>query len=108
MWRSVLGGVTRLNRWIGRWASLSVLVIFALLLCDVVLRYAVGRPATWTAEFATLLFGVYAIIGGGYLLAERGHVNVDIVYGNFSRRGKAVADIATFFLFALFVGVLFW
>ena len=108
MWLGFLGGVTRLNRWIGRWASLAVLLIFALLLADVVMRYLVGRPATWSAEFATLIFGVYAIIGGGYLLAERGHVNVDIIYGSFSRRRKAAVDIATFFLFVLFIGVLLW
>jgi TRAP-type mannitol/chloroaromatic compound transport system permease small subunit len=108
MWIQFLGGVTRLNRWVGRWVSLGVLLIFGLLLADVVMRYLVGRPATWTAEFATLVFGVYAIIGGGYLLSNRGHVNVDILYGNFSVRRKAAVDVATFFLFALFVGILLW
>lgn len=100
--------VTRTNRAIGRWASLAVLMIFALLLLDVIMRYVAGRPAIWTAEVATLIFGAYAIIGGGYLLAERGHVNVDIIYGNFSRRRKALVDIVTWPLFLLFVGVLLW
>ena len=61
--------ITRFNRLIGKWVSLAVLIIFALLLADVVMRYLVGQPAIWTAELATLIFGVYAIIGGGYLLA---------------------------------------
>ena len=100
--------VTRTNRAIGRWASLAVLVIFALLLADVVMRYLVGAPAIWTAELATLIFGAYAILGGGYLLAERGHVNVDILYGALSRKRKALADIVTWPLFAIFVGVLLW
>ncbi|WP_163846402.1 TRAP transporter small permease subunit [Pseudooceanicola aestuarii] len=100
--------VTSLNRWIGRWISLAVLIIFALLLADVVMRYLVGQPAIWTAELATLIFGVYAILGGGYLLAERGHVNVDIIYGSFSRKRKALIDIVTWPLFALFVFVLLW
>ncbi|MGH1425155.1 MAG: TRAP transporter small permease subunit [Pseudooceanicola sp.] len=98
--------VTRTNRWIGKWASLGVLIIFVLLLADVVMRYLVGQPAVWTAELATLIFGVYAIIAGGYLLAERGHVNVDIIYGTFSRKRKALVDIVTFPLFLLFVGIL--
>ena len=104
----VARAVTRLNRFIGRWASLAVLIIFAFLLADVILRYLVGAPAIWTAELATLIFGVYAIIGGGFLLAERGHVNVDIIYGAFSTRRKAIADILTWPLFALFVCVLLW
>lgn len=100
--------VTRFNRFIGRWASLAVLILFALLLADVIMRYVVGRPAIWTAELATLIFGGYAIIGGGYLLAEREHVNVDIFYGRFSQKRKALLDILTWPLFMLFVGVLLW
>lgn len=104
----VARAITRFNRMIGRWCSLGVLVIFGLLLADVMMRYLVGQPAIWTAELATLIFGAYAIIGGGFLLAERGHVNVDILYGSFSRRRKALVDILTWPLFLLFVGILLW
>jgi len=100
--------ITRINRFIGRWVSLAVLLIFGLLLADVVMRYLVGSPAIWTAELATLIFGAYAIIGGGYLLAERGHVNVDIFYGRLPRRRRSLIDILTWPLFLLFVGVLLW
>ena len=100
--------ITRLNRIIGYWVSFCVLIIFALLLADVVMRYLVGQPAIWTAELATLIFGAYAIIGGGYLLTERGHVNVDIIYGQFSPKRKALVDIITWPLFLIFVGVLLW
>ncbi len=100
--------VTTINRFIGRWVSLAVLVIFGLLLADVIMRYLVGQPAIWTAELATLIFGVYAVIGGGYLLVERGHVNVDIFYGSMMRKRRAALDIITFPLFLLFVGVLLW
>jgi TRAP-type mannitol/chloroaromatic compound transport system permease small subunit len=100
--------VTRVNQFIGKWISLGVLLIFVLLLADVVMRYLVGSPTIWTAELATLVFGVYAIIGGGYLLAERGHVNVDIFYGRLSQKRRALVDILTWPLFLLFVGVLLW
>ena len=100
--------ITQLNRIIGYWISFCVLIIFALLLADVVMRYLIGQPAIWTAELATLIFGVYAIIGGGYLLTERGHVNVDIIYGQFSPKRKALVDIVTWPLFLIFVGVLLW
>lgn len=100
--------ITRVNRFIGRWVSLAVLVIFALLLADVIMRYLVGRPTIWTAELATLIFGAYAIIGGGYLLAERGHVNVDIIYGALPQKRRSLMDVLTWPLFLLFVGVLLW
>ena len=108
MFASFARAVTALNRWIGRLAAWVVIPLFLLLICDVVMRYFAGRPLIWTSETAQLVFAVYGIIGGGWLLAERGHVNVDIFYGTLSPRRKAVADLATCFLFLLFVGILLW
>lgn len=100
--------ITRLNRRVGVTAAWLILVMFAMLLVDVAMRYLVGRPSIWTSEFTQLIFGFYAVIGGGYLLAERGHVNVDIFYGRFPRKRKALVDIATSWLFFLFLAVLLW
>ncbi len=100
--------ITKVNYFIGKFVPLFVFLIFTLLLADVVLRYLLDQPAIWTAELSTLIFGVYAMIGGGYLLAERGHVNVDIFYGNFSERKKALVDVMTWPLFLVFVLVLLW
>ncbi len=100
--------VTRLNIWIGKVAAWLIVPIFLLLMADVIMRYLVGSAAIWTAEFAQLIFGAYAVIAGGYLLVERAHVNVDIIYGKFSRVNKAVVDLATSFLFFLFLAVLIW
>ena len=102
------GAVTRLNIWIGKVAAWLIVPIFLLLMADVIMRYLVGSAAIWTAEFAQLIFGGYAVIAGGYLLVERAHVNVDIIYGKFSRERKAIVDLATSFLFFLFLVVLIW
>lgn len=93
---------------VARAAAWLIAPIFLLLMADVIMRYVVGSAAIWTAEFAQLIFGVYAVIAGGYLLVERAHVNVDIIYGKFSQSWKARVDLATSFLFFLFVGVLIW
>ena len=98
--------VTSTNAWIGRLASYAVLILFILLLSDVVMRYVTQSPVSWSSLASKMVFGVYAIIGGGYLLARRDHVNVDLFYGNFSPKKKAIADIATSFLFFLFLSVL--
>ena len=81
----VAGAITRLNVWIAKVAAWLIVPMFLLLMADVIMRYVVGSAAIWTAEFAQLIFGVYAVIAGGYLLVERAHVNVDIIYGKFSR-----------------------
>jgi TRAP-type mannitol/chloroaromatic compound transport system permease small subunit len=104
----IAGAITRLNIWVARIAAWLIMPMFILLLADVVMRYLVGNAAIWTAEFAQLIFGVYAVIAGGYLLVERAHVNVDIIYGKFSRVQKAKVDLATSFLFFIFLAVLIW
>ncbi|KIZ35286.1 MULTISPECIES: TRAP transporter small permease subunit [Rhodopseudomonas] len=104
----VAAAITRLNVWVARIAAWLIVPIFLLLMADVVMRYVVGSAAIWTAEFAQLIFGVYAVVAGGYLLVERAHVSVDIIYGRFNRVQKAKMDLATSFLFFLFVGVLIW
>ena len=93
--------VTAVNLGIARYMHWAVLILFVLLLADVVMRKIVGAPDSVSQQASRLLFGVYAIIGGGYLLARREHVNVDLFYGNFSRRKKALVDILTSFLFFL-------
>lgn len=100
--------ITRLNHWVAMVAAWLIAPIFLLLMADVVMRYVVGSAAIWTAELAQLVFGVYAVIAGGYLLAERAHVNVDIIYGRFGPAQKAKIDLATSFLFFLFLAVLIW
>lgn len=106
--QKLAGAVTRTNIWIGKVAAWLIVPMFLLLMADVTMRYVVGSAAIWTAEFAQLIFGAYAVIAGGYLLVERAHVNVDIFYGKFSRVNKAIVDLATSFLFFLFLVVLIW
>ncbi len=101
--------ITGLNRGIGKVAAWIVIPLFLLLLFDVAMRYFAGRPMVWSAETrAAPVRHLRASSRGGFLLAERGHVNVDIFYGRLSPRRKALADIATCFLMFFFVGVLLW
>jgi TRAP-type mannitol/chloroaromatic compound transport system permease small subunit len=100
--------VTWINEMVGRATAYLVLVMFALLFAEVIFRYALRAPSVWTGELSQMLFGAYALLGGGYLLARNGHVNVDLIYAAFPQRSRAVIDILTSTLFFLFIGVLVW
>lgn len=103
---AIARAVTTTNLWIARVINWAVLILFILLLMDVIMRKVVGAPISWSQQASRLIFGVYAIIGGGYLLARREHVNVDLFYATFSKKRKAAVDIATSFLFFCFMIVL--
>lgn len=100
--------ITGLNTLVGRATAMLVLVMFVLLFAEVLFRYLWRTPTVWTGELSQMLFGAYALLGGGYLLARGAHVNVDLVYASLPPRLRAGLDVATSVLFFLFVGVLAW
>jgi TRAP-type mannitol/chloroaromatic compound transport system permease small subunit len=94
------------NEWVGRFLSYFLFAFFVLLFIEVILRYFFNSPTVWANELSQMLFGAYAILGGGYILLTGGHVNVDIVYSRFSVKTRAALDIFTSILFFLFCGML--
>ena len=104
---AVLRFIDNLNDWIGRVLSYAVFIMFVLVLSEVVRRYFFNSPTVWANELTQLVFGVYVILSGGYILRWGGHVNVDIFYSTLSDRWKAILDIITSTIFFLFCGMLF-
>lgn len=98
-----MNGVTRLNDVVGRMIAYLIVPIFAFLILEVFLRYLFNAPTVWTNELTQMLFGAYAVLSGGYILAHRGHVNVDIFHARFGPRMRAVIDIIGSLIFFLFV-----
>lgn len=79
-----------------------------IMIWEIVMRYFFNRPSIWAYETSLFIYGGYIVLGGAYTLLTRGHVNVDIVWGRFSARGKAIIDICTVGFVFLYLGVLFW
>ncbi|MGD8564298.1 MAG: TRAP transporter small permease subunit, partial [Desulfarculaceae bacterium] len=106
MFNKLVTRIDALNDWLGRWVSFCVIPIAALVLFEVVLRYVFNSPTVWANELTQMLFGAYVILSGAYIMRWGGHVNVDILYSRLSDKTRAVMDIATSFLFFLFVGMM--
>lgn len=100
--------ITSVNEWVGRWASYLVWPMFVLLFLEVIFRYGLRRPTVWTNELSQMLFGAYAVLSGGYLIARGGHVNVDIVYSRLPRRARAFCDVLTSGAFFIFAGTVLY
>jgi TRAP-type mannitol/chloroaromatic compound transport system permease small subunit len=92
-------GVDALNEWIGRavaWLTLGcVVTCFAV----VVLRYAFDLGYPWLQELYVWQHAAVFMAGAGYTMLHRGHVNVDVVYGQMSARRQAWVDIVGTLLF---------
>jgi TRAP-type mannitol/chloroaromatic compound transport system permease small subunit len=88
-------------------AFLMAPMIF-IMMWEIVMRYFFNRPSLWAYEISLFLYGSYIVLGGAYTLLARGHVNVDVVWGRLSPRGRALLDIITVAFVFLYLGVLFW
>lgn len=106
MLERILKMIDAINNGIGHILSYFLFLFFGLLLMEVFLRYFFNSPTVWANELSQMLFGAYAVLGGGYILMTGGHVNVDIVHSRLSKKQKALLDIVSSTLFFLFCGML--
>lgn len=94
-------GIDTLNEAIGRlvlWLVLAASLVSAL---NAVSRYLFGLSSNALLEIQWYMFALIFLLGAGYTLRHDGHVRIDILYGRFSRRTRALIDIAGTLLFLL-------
>jgi TRAP-type mannitol/chloroaromatic compound transport system permease small subunit len=106
--KQVLSWIDRINEWTAKGTSWLIGIIIVATTYEVVLRYLFKDPTTWSFELNYLVFGAYFMLIGAYTHARKGHVSVDILYARLPPRGKALADLLTFPVFFLFVGVMLY
>ena len=106
--RHLVNGIDAFSKGTGRVVSYLILVMMLVLLYEVVLRYVFRNPTNWAHETTNYLFGTYFLLLGGYALYSRAHIVMDLLYGRWSPRTKAIADVFTYLLFFFFIGSLFW
>lgn len=81
-----------------------VLVLMGILLYSS-LSKSMFLPAHWTLEMAQFVMAAYFLLGGAYSLQLDSHVRMDLLYGKWSTRTKAIVDVITIFM--LFVYLFF-
>jgi TRAP-type mannitol/chloroaromatic compound transport system permease small subunit len=96
------------NETIGKILSLMVYGLAFLVTFEVIARYVFNMPTTWGFETQIFIFGVVAILGGGYTLLQGGHISVTILVDRLSLRTRAIINVCTYVLFFFFIGVLLW
>jgi len=97
-----------INKKVGKASCYLIFVFMLLMVFEVAARYFFESPTTWVHEMCGQLFAAYIALTGGWVLYEKGHVAVDIIYQYFPENVKSIADIIVS-LTALFMFViLFW
>ena len=98
--------VTALSNFCGGIAAALIVVTLVLVCQIVVFRYGLGQPTAWQAELVIYLMIAVTFIGSPYVLATRGHVNMNVLPRHLGPRGRTVlAFFASLFSLGFCVGL---
>lgn len=100
--------VDRLNSRLGRALALSIFIVTAVVIYEVFVRGAIGQATSWANETTIYLSACAYLLSGGYAMAHRRHVRIDLVYDRLAPRTRARLDLFTFTFFFIYVGALIW
>jgi len=92
----ILSSIDRLNDTVGKMVSFLVWIGAAILVWEVVSRYAFGAPTIWAHGYTQRVFGSYFIMLGAFTLVRGGHVRIDIFLANRGTRRRAVLDVLNY------------
>lgn len=105
-------GIDAMNRRVGRAAMYLIFVMLGILLWSAFAKtahdydFAGIHPQLWTLEMAQFVMTAYFLLGGPYSMQMGDHVRMDLVYGMWSTKGRAWADVLTSVFLITYLGFL--
>ena len=111
MLKALRGFVTSINRFnyrFGKFVGYLAGAIMFVSFYEIISRYVLNSPTTWSIEIQAYLLGAYFFLGGGYALLTDSFVRMDVFYSRWSVRKRAIVDACTFILVAVWLVVLIW
>jgi len=94
--------IDRISLAIGRVAMVFIATIVAVMFYEVVMRYVFERPTLWVNELSLWLGGMTYLLSGLYVMQQRGHIRIFILYELVSRPLQRVFDTISTVLICIF------
>ena len=103
--------VEAVNTVVGKFSQYLVFAMMGVLLYESISRTLFNQPHIWVVEIAQFTMAAYYLLGGGYSMILDGHVRMDLLYGRWPARTRAVMDAITavvliFYLVLLLYGAI--
>ena len=98
-------GIDAINRVVGLFSMYLIFVMMGILFYSSISK-TFFHPSLWTLEMAQFTMAAYYLLGGGYSMQLQSHVRMDLFYGSWSPRTKAIVDsftVVTLIIYLLFL-----
>jgi TRAP-type mannitol/chloroaromatic compound transport system permease small subunit len=86
--------IERLTGSVGVFAALLIVPLILATSYEVLARYLFDSPTIWAYEIGYMLTGSHFLLAMAFALREGQHIRIDIFSGHFSRRTRALIDLA--------------
>lgn len=93
---------------ISRVAMFLVPFIVLIMFYEVVRRYIFEKPTLWVNEMSLWIGGIVYLLAGLYVMQQRGHIRMFILYDIVPRPVQKVFDIISTLLICLFAAAIVW
>ena len=98
----------RLSVAISRVAMFLIALIVVIMFYEVVMRYVFEKPTLWVNEMSLWTAGGVYLLAGLYVMQQRGHIRIFILYDMVSRNWQRAFDTLSTVLIVLFAAAIFW
>lgn len=98
--------IDTINDVVGKISKYILLIILFTLMFEVIARYVFNSPTIWVQDVSRQALCAMGALGGGYAMLYNQHVRVDVFYGSWSDRTRAIVDICTCVLYFIFMAFL--
>jgi TRAP-type mannitol/chloroaromatic compound transport system permease small subunit len=99
--------VEAFNYRVGRFAMYLIFLMIGILMWSSISK-TFFLPSLWTLEMAQFTMMAYFILGGAYSIQLGSNVRMDLLYGGWSDRRKAMFDAVTVMFLIFYLGVVFY
>ncbi len=103
--RLYIRGIDGFNRRIGRFIMYGIFAMMAILLWSSFSKTFM-TPSLWTLEMAQFAMVTYYILGGPYSMQLGSNVRMDLFYGEWTLRQRAMVDAMTVFFLMFYIAIL--
>ncbi|UOM36194.1 TRAP transporter small permease subunit [Acuticoccus sp. I52.16.1] len=79
-----------------------VAVIVAIMFYEVVMRYFFERPTLWVNEMSLWIGGFIYLLSGLYVLQQRGHIRITLLYDSVPRNVQRLFDVISTICIVIF------
>lgn len=106
--RSYVRLMDGISDFVAAFARYLIYVMIGVLLFDVISDKAFGIVQNWSVETAQFTLAAYYFMAGPQTLKNDQHVRLDLLYANFTDRGRARMDAVTIWIVVFYLGVMLW